>query len=174
MTIVIRLNTGNIKFRQRRPRRNTFVDCQRYVSLLSRSAKLAEEPWVEALACLMDFSSCLGGGGSLWSTVSTAWWCMKWHWWVKENEQEFRPAFFHQRESCQNSKLWGCRRAGKYGLGKMAPPGEAPVLYMEDSLAPALPQNLHPFFFPASSSLPRSAACGKPCLITFRRTHQGK
>ena len=44
--IVIRLNTGNIKFRQRRPRRDTFVDCQRYISLLSGSAELAEEPWV--------------------------------------------------------------------------------------------------------------------------------
>lgn len=44
--IVIRLNTGNIKFRQRRPRRDTFVDYERYISLLSGSAELAEEPWV--------------------------------------------------------------------------------------------------------------------------------
>lgn len=44
--IVIRLNTGNIKFRQRRPRRDTFVDCQRYISLLSGSAEPAEETWV--------------------------------------------------------------------------------------------------------------------------------
>lgn len=52
MMIVIRLNTGNIKFRQRRPRRDTFVDCQRYVSLLSGSTVLAEELWVKALGRL--------------------------------------------------------------------------------------------------------------------------
>lgn len=52
MMIVIRLNTGNIKFKQRRPRRDTFVDCQRYVSLLSGSAVLAEELWVKALGRL--------------------------------------------------------------------------------------------------------------------------
>lgn len=44
--IVIRLNIGNITVRQKRPRRDTFVNCQRYVSLLSANAKQAKEPWV--------------------------------------------------------------------------------------------------------------------------------
>lgn len=123
--IVMRLNTGNIKFRQRRPRRDTFVDYEKiYFTIKWKCRELAErKPWAEVWGHLMHFSSCPSseGWGPTWSMSSAAKWCTEWHWQAKENEQEFPFQLSSTKGKAaktSNSKL-RMQGSRKYSLGKM-------------------------------------------------------
>lgn len=119
--IVIRLNTGNIKFRQRRPRKGFFCGLSKIYFTIKWKCRASwgtlglsfRPPYV-----FLQLSQRWRLGASTRSMISTARWYTEWHWKAKENEQELLPAFFHQMEGCQNSKLEGCKGAGNIASGK--------------------------------------------------------
>lgn len=154
---VIRFNTGNIKFKQRRPKRDTFVDCWRYFSLLSRSVKLAKQTRFLLETALWIHLLFFVGRGSKWFHSLQP---------PLLNDTVSWEELYSVKKWCQYPKLQ--RQVGimKFTIREMALTGQAPELRVEESLITFFfSTKFSPHFFPGiDSSLGESSTS-----IIFRR-----